>query len=167
MRYVRYLHGEINMAPPISTEEVISVAQVANDELKTGKRDWGYALDGLELKYPRIEYGDLEIWCDATIWGDLVEHPRTAGEFCDLRPAIDDSDDLDELVAALGEIVADFATAPDGSRREFAGCFECELSESFGDASRLHVVDGEVVEIEPEIHWPDPVAVKRARAEGQ
>lgn len=77
----------------------------------------------------------------------------------------DELDDLDVMVEALGRVAADFRTAPDGTARVFDGFFQCEMSEEPGDLVRLYLVDGDVVEVVPEMVWPDPVSVKRARTE--
>lgn len=58
------------------------------------------------------------------------------------------------LLADVDRIVKEFATAPDGTGREFAGYLHVVWGG--GEAIyRVHVVDGQAVEAKPQMVWPD------------
>jgi hypothetical protein len=155
MRRVRYIYDEFMLEPPVTTEEFYSVAEAVNngDEIRDGEYD-------LERRSYAYSFGE-----EIKFWGDAPENPTSAGRFFSLEPGNDELDDLDAMIEALGRVAADFRTAPDGTDRVFNGFFQCEMGEESGGLVRLYIVDGDVVEVEPEIVWPDPASVKRARME--
>lgn len=143
-----YVSGSITFNPPATWNEVLAAMQ-RTDKVR-GSRRFEYDVNPDARS---IDCGDVTL----TV---TVDEQNTADGLVTQRrfvtavgPGSEEPWPARDFEASLAQVAADFATAPDGTPRRFAGHLQTEFKDEFY-MTRCYLVDGELVEHVAEIVWP-------------